>query len=150
MKPDRTAEIRRLSRPITGFAIALLAAGCGDATGPLVTTWQATFSATLAQPLSGRAAALTQAGRTQATISIENADPDTEYDWRINRGSCGAPGALLGGTASYPPLLTGTGGSASAEAALSELFQPGDTFVVRVLTAAGSEVSCATLVQIDS
>lgn len=111
----------------------VVAAGCGDATAPLVTAWRATLSPVLPYAISGRAAALTQAGRTRVTISIEGGEAAESYAWRVERGTCAAPGALVGGVASYPPLEPGTGGSADAEASLSELFRFGDDLIVRVL-----------------
>lgn len=128
--------------------------GCGDATGPLVTTWQATLTPSLAFAVGGRAAALTQGGRTQATITLDNGDPGLTYDWRLEWGTCSAPGALIGGVASYPPLEPGPGGTASAEAALAELFDTGDTFIVRVLLdgegVAVTTVACAAFQQTNS
>ncbi|MEK9501111.1 hypothetical protein [Gaopeijia maritima] len=134
MNPILRRVLRRsgLAAGAMSFGLATLT-GCGDTTAPLVTAWRATLTPVLPYAISGRAAALTQAGRTRVTISIEGAEIESSYAWRVERGTCAAPGALVGGVASYPPLEPGAGGSAEAEASLAELFQFGDDLIVRVL-----------------
>lgn len=133
-KPIFRRSVRRSGLPAGALLAGLAAlASCGDTTAPLVTAWRATLTPVLPYAISGRAAALTQAGRTRVTISIEGGEMEDRYSWRVERGTCAAPGALVGGVASYPPLEPGTGGSADAEASISELFQFGDDLIVRVL-----------------
>lgn len=149
--PRPTRRLERALGAILFSAMVFGGTGCGDSTGPLITAWKATLVAVRPYEVRGRAAALTQAGRTQATISIEGADSGVPHAWRIERGTCAAPGELQGGPASYPVLLPGGSGSASAEASIANLFHSGQSFIVRVLRSPEGETpqtaACAAFVE---
>lgn len=133
MYPDTPVHReRRWGRRFALAAAALILPACSDVTAPLVTVWRATLVPVRPSTVHGRAAALTQAGRTRITISIEDAEPGVPLRWQVERGNCRVPGAVLGGVASYPTLEPATG-AAEANAALAELFHPGDQLAVRVL-----------------
>ena len=122
---------------------------CSDSTGPIFTFWEGTLEPVPPSFVGGRVVAVTQHGRTEAGITLEDGDPGTTYGWRIDSGTCEQDGTIQGGSASYPLLLTRPGGSASAEAIISALFKPGKQFSARVFLSgegASSEVvACGDL-----
>jgi hypothetical protein len=139
--------IRRLG------ALALLAAlpGCDSATEPITTFWEGTLVPVLPATVGGRVSALTRAGRTQATILIEDAEPGVPHAWRIEKGTCEAPGALQGGIGSYPELLPDQAGTASADTSIPDLFRSGESFAARVIRSPEGgpteTVACAQLAE---
>jgi hypothetical protein len=89
---------------------------------------------------------VTQFGRTEVSIQITDGEPEVSYGWRVETGSCQNPGTIQGGDASYPGLTPGPGGTAAANATLSEVFPAKGAFAVRVfLRATGRVVSCGEL-----
>lgn len=126
-----------LSRGTPRRLCVLLAAaalgGCDNSTAPVVTTWRATLVPVLPYTVSGRAAALTQAGRTQISITIEDADAEVPHAWRVESGTCADPGDLQGGLASYPTLVPSMAGAAEAEASIASIFRSGQSLIVRVI-----------------
>ncbi len=131
----------------------LSSAGCDSATEPLTTFWEGSLEPVLPATVTGRVVALTRAGRTQASIIIEGGEGGALYRWHISEGTCAAEGDVQGGFNSYPDLTTGTGGSASAEAAFPDLFEPGQTLAARVVlrpeTGPDRLVACGALVETD-
>lgn len=144
----------RLRRFLVPFRV-LLAAGiplvlgsCSSATAPVLTTWEGTLVPEPPYVVTGRVAAVTQFGRTSASVQLQEGNPDLTYGWRINEGSCQAEGDLQGGPASYPPLNPSDFGTASGEATMAEVFREGDVYAVRVFLAAGGGeeiVACGEL-----
>jgi hypothetical protein len=126
-------------------------AACTSTTEPVTTFWDASLQPVLPATVSGTVAALTRAGRTQLTISIEGAEAEVPHIWRVESGTCAAPGTLQGGVASYPTLTPGPGGSADAEASIAEVFRSGEQFAARVLrtpeTGPEEVVACGDLVE---
>jgi hypothetical protein len=105
------------------MAVAITSiAGCRRVVEPNVVAWEGELMGAQGafDPLQGSAAALSEGNRTVASIAISGAEDTLSYVWRIRRGDCRTPGAVVGGLASYPVLEPGSGGSASADAALSE------------------------------
>jgi hypothetical protein len=133
------------------LAPALLA--CEDATSPVYTFWEASLLPIRPSLVGGRLVAVTQAGRTSAGIQIEDAEPEVVYGWRIETGTCDAPGVTQGGPGLYPSLVAGQSGTASAETSLSELFRSGKQFAGRVFRTGdgGGEqiVACGNLEETD-
>jgi hypothetical protein len=113
-------------------ACASFAGACDSTTEPVTTFWEGNLSPVLPATVTGRVVALTQAGRTQANIVMEGGEPGVLHTWRISTGTCASEGTLQGGAALYTELLPSSGGSASGNAALSELFRSGQTFAARV------------------
>ncbi len=144
----RSTPRTRLLFAVVGLCLPIL--GCGSATEPVLTTWEGELSPRPPGFIEGQVAAVTQFGRTQASIQIRNGNPDVVYTWRINAGTCDQEGLIQGGLASYQPLTPGEGGTAEANAVLDAVFRPGDQFAARVLRPdGGSEtvVACGTLEQ---
>jgi hypothetical protein len=124
---------RCLPRGILGLlflAPALMA--CGGSTAPILTFWEAALTPIRPSFVGGRVVAVTQHGRTDAGINIQDAEPEIPYGWRIDSGTCDGTGGIQGGPGLYPPLLPGRSGTASAETSLSELFKSGRQFAARV------------------
>jgi hypothetical protein len=149
-----TSKLLRGSRGILVLlAFSLLSAACSDTTAPLFTTWEGMLQPVRPNTLGGRGAAVTQFGHTVASVQIEEGEPEVSYGWRIDSGSCQEAGDTQGGPAAYRPLVTTEGGSASAEATLSQLFETGDLYAMKVFlpTGDGGEeiVACGELVQIQ-
>jgi hypothetical protein len=133
------------------LAAATSGAACSSTTEPVTTFWEATLQPALPATVGGRVAALTRNGRTQITISIEGAEADVPHMWRLESGTCAAPGTLEGGVASYPVLTAGPDGSAEAEASIAAIFRSGEQFAARVVWSpeGGAEevVACGDLVE---
>jgi hypothetical protein len=141
---------RALPRRMLGLLLlAPLLSTCSDSSAPIFTFWEGPLEPVRSSFLSGRVVAVTQHGRTDAGITIQDGDPGTTYGWRIDSGTCDQQGAIQGGTAVYPPLLPSQGGSASAETTISALFRSGKQFSARVFLSGegGSDevVACGDL-----
>lgn len=108
-------------------------AGCDTGTNPVQTRWEADLQPVPPAIVGGQVAAVTQFGRTQASIHITHGEPGSAYAWTINAGTCGSVGETQGGDAAYPVLTAGESGSASADAVLAAVFRPDQAFVARVI-----------------
>lgn len=131
------------------LSLAVLVAGGCRVLGGVdlsVDAWEGDLIASTGM-LTGSAAALSQAGRTNASIQINGGPEDAGlYGWRIRTGSCSSPGALIGGLAQYPDLDVEAGGAASADAVLNEAMPGGRNYHVVIIRAAdGAEVACGQL-----
>jgi hypothetical protein len=119
---------------------------CSSSTAPIFTQWEGDLSPIPPATVSGRAAAVTQFGRTQLSIQIQEAETDVIHGWRVDSGTCETPGEIQGGDAAYPPLVPGAGGTASSEAILPVEFRASGQFSVRVFLEVSEEtVACGTL-----
>ena len=105
---------------------------CTDSTAPLYAFWEGTLNPVRPSFVSGRVIAVTQHGKTDIGITMENGEPGLIYGWRVDSGSCQEPGQIQGGPTAYPPLLPNQGGSDSAETSVAPLFRPGKQFAARV------------------
>ena len=135
-----------------GVALLILAPflfSCSDSTTPLYAFWEGTLSPIRPSFVSGRVVAVTQQGKTDIGINMENGEPGLTYGWRVDSGGCEEVGTIQGGPAAYPPLAPGQGGSASAQTSVAPLFKPGKRFAARIFHngAGGSEevVACGEL-----
>lgn len=142
-----TTRIRALSIQTASLLLAVGSlAGCGSSTAPLLTQWEGDLLPLPPYTVGGRVAAVTQQGRTDAAVQIEEGEPEVTYGWRIETGTCQSPGTIQGGVASYPPMTPGTGGTASAETTIPDLFREKEQYSARVfLDATGEVVSCGQL-----
>lgn len=125
-----------------------LALGCSDVQGPSTTAWEGTLvPVDKATRFGGRVAAVSEASRTRASITIQKAEPSATHSWRLRAGSCDSPGELVGGVASYPELFVGASGTASAEAVLSETLRADGDYHAVVLeeTDSGAVIACGAL-----
>jgi hypothetical protein len=127
-------SVRSFGKRRTRGALALLVvtAGCSSGTAPVTTVWEATLSPVSGSVVTGTAGAVTQSGRTAATIQIRKATAGETYGWRIDSGTCSATGQIQGGAALYPPLSPDGSGTASADAGLPGAFDPGSHYAARV------------------
>ena len=137
-------------RPSVRISTVLLACGlgatCSSSTGPIFTQWEGTLIPIPPATVGGRAAAVTQFGRTEISVQINEAEPGVSYGWRVEKGSCQNPGIIQGGDATYPGLTPGAGGTATANAVISAIFPATGAFAVRVfLEASEKVVSCGDL-----
>lgn len=147
----KTGLPRHLRRVLTSLLLYPLLTSCSESSAPILTFWEGTLIPVRPSVLGGRVVAVTQHGRTDVGISIEEGESGVKYEWRIDSGTCEQSGVMQGGRASYPPLLPGLSGTASAETTISSLFKPGKQFAARVLRSpdGGSEqiVACGDLEQ---
>ncbi|MFH1764700.1 MAG: hypothetical protein ABIF09_10955 [Gemmatimonadota bacterium] len=114
------------------MAGVLLMAGCSSPTEISVLKWEGTLAPTPLSIITGRAAAVTQFGRTETSILIEDAEMGTTYGWRIDSGDCQGSGVIQGGPAQYPPLVPGEAGIVSGKTTLSEVFKADGEYAARV------------------
>ena len=150
-----TARQQRRGRPLWGVAGILctaLAAACGPATAPVVLAWEGDLTPNGPSGVSGSAAVVSQYGRTEMSILIQDAEAGATYEWRINEGGCGAAGDLVGGLAIYPDLTVQMGSSASANGNMGGMLDEDGIYAARVLgtSAAGGEivVACGELARV--
>lgn len=131
------------------FLAVTATGGCNGVLGGVdvsIVAWEGELISSTSAP-SGRAAALSQSGRTDASIQISGGpDDDGLYSWRIRTGSCASPGSLIGGLAQYPDLALEGGGSVSANAVLTDGMPAGRNYhVVLIRGADDAEVACGQL-----
>lgn len=121
-----------------GWIVAgvLLISGCSSPTEVSVLKWEGTLVPTPLSIITGRAAAVTQFGRTETSILIEDAELGTTYGWRIDSGDCQGSGVIQGGPAQYPPLVPGEAGIVSGKTTLSKVFKAGEKYAARVFRSA--------------
>jgi len=144
------APSRGFPRPFVQISALLLAGSltgaCSSSTAPIFTQWEGNLIPVPPATVGGRAAALTQFGRTEVSIQVNEGVPGVSYGWRVETGNCQNSGTVQGGTASYPQLTPGAGGTATASATLAEIFPATGAFAVRVfLEESGTVVSCGEL-----
>ena len=118
-----------------GVAFLILApfmASCSDPAAPFYAFWEGNLGPIRPNLVSGRVVAVTQQGKTDIGITMENGEAAVTYGWRVDSGGCEEVGTIQGGPASYPSLLPGQGGSASAQTSVAALFKPGKRFAARI------------------
>jgi len=143
-------KTRRYERPKsfrTGsslyLAASLFVAACSDGTSPVFTLWEGTLQPIPPSTIEGSTAAVSQFGRTEASIEIRQAEAGVTYGWRIDSGDCQAPGEVQAGLAVYPPLTADEAGTASEEAVIGVVFQSNSRIAARVyrsLEGGGEEI----------
>ncbi|MGH7482161.1 MAG: hypothetical protein ACRELV_08390 [Longimicrobiales bacterium] len=142
-------HINGLAMTTLDLAMLLTVAACGIGEGPASPVVLEGELRTIGNAvlITGSAAAVSRGDRTQATIAIHGADPESTYVWRLRVDRCSAPGTVVGGLAAYPPLLTDEAGEAAAEATLTEPLRRGHEYHAIVLTAAPPQtpVACGDL-----
>ena len=138
-----------LGQVIPLLTLIPLMSNCSSATAPVFTQWEGNLEPVLPHIISGQVAAVSQFGRTQASIQIERAEIDVTYGWRIETGNCQGSGQIQGGVAVYPQLNPDEVGTAGGETTLSTVFESGSTFAARlfrVLEGGAEQVAaCADL-----
>lgn len=67
-----------------------------------------------------------------ANISISGAVAGASHPWHVHLGTCANSGAIVGSAGSYPVLVAGTDGKASANATISAALSEGSAYSVNV------------------
>lgn len=130
----------------------LLLGGCESATEPTIVAWEGELQATPPAAVNGSVAAISQFGRTEASILLTGAEAGATYGWRINSGTCDAEGAVVGGAAVYPALTAGAQGSATENTTFAELLGTDGSYAARVFVTADEEQTvhaCAELERVQ-
>jgi len=150
-RPGSTTGFRLPGPAILVLSLALLLPGCDSPTEPTATLWEGTLAAVPPATVVGSAAAVAQFGRTLASLGIRMATEGVTYGWRIETGTCQAPGQIQGGEAMYPLLTADEVGVADADAVVAGLLRSGSSYVVRVLRDPGGSgeqaVACGQLLE---
>ena len=149
--PLRSARFSLAGSTSGVLAVLFLVVGCESSIEPTLTTWEGNLAPVFPSTVAGQVAAVSQFGRTQASIQIMEADPEVTYGWRINSGTCEQEGLIRGGVAAYEPLYPGDLGSDEASAVLGVVFRDGETLAARVYRPDGDSgetvVACGELEQ---
>lgn len=129
------------------IASAALAAGGCRVLGSVdvdVFAWEGDLVAIAGDAPGGSVAALSQNGRTIASIRITDGPMGEHvFDWRIRAGSCASPGSPLGGAATYPAIEHSAPGNSSAETVLGDTMPDSRSYhAVLIRSADGTEVAC--------
>lgn len=137
------------------LAAALLAgllAACGvtDVENPSPVGFEGSFHPDSPEALiSGSAAALTQFGTTDISLSADGLEADTTVPWLLREGDCGGDGEPFASPDVLPPLETDGEGSGAAEVAVNGSLNPEGNYVVELFEALpsrnGARVACAEL-----
>ena len=132
-------------------ALLLTSSACSEVTAPEITLWEGSLSPEAPATVAGTTAAVSQFGRTLASVRIRQATEGVDYRWGIFTGTCAAPGTLQGGTALYPLLTPDAAMTAEGETSLPGQLSAGGQYVVQVLEIGegGSEAraACGTLLE---
>jgi hypothetical protein len=91
---------------------------------------------------------LAQSGRTQTSLQLSRGQAGSTYAWRIQSGSCTAPGDVVGGLAAYPTLEVAGDGTAEGATTLSRELSPDGTYSGWIYLVTGSDeaaVACGAL-----
>lgn len=130
-------------RAVLAALLALGAAGCSDISYQAPTAWRADIDPVgpVGQAVTGSSAAASQGRRTtEAGISVDG-QPGVTYAWRINSGTCAAPGPLLGGQGAYPNITAEADGEAEViRTFISALMETGEQYQVTVLLSGTSTI----------
>ena len=118
-----------LSRILTGV---LLVAACSSPTKVRVTRWEGSLVPDPPSTITGQVAAVSQFGRTEISVLLEDAEMGTTYGWRVDSGNCQGSGSIQGGPAQYPFLVPGEGGTVSGQTAIAQVFNPDQDYAARV------------------
>lgn len=151
MQYTAVALVRRCWKGrLLALGSASILAACSSPTDTTPLAWEAELSALGPAGPTGSVALLSQYGRTDASIAIEGALPDTTYGWRINAGTCDEEGAILGGQAVYPSLTTDADGEGGRDATIGGSPGASTPYAARLLLPAdgGSVVACGELARV--
>ena len=133
---DRTADLPRANRPgrRAGRILAwvFLLAACSSPTTVRVTKWEGTLVPDPPSTVTGQVAAVSQFGRTEISLQLEDGERGTIYAWRVDSGDCEGNGLIQGGVAQYPPVVPAEGGTGSAHTAIAGMFDPDGEYAARV------------------
>jgi hypothetical protein len=89
-----------------------------------------------------------QANQTRVHIELANASPGGTHPWAVQRGRCGASGALFGTPGEYEPIEVNDDGRASVTADIPMILPRDGEYSVEVLASPTNRelvVACANL-----
>ncbi len=151
--PDSMRRERLLAPLPSLLAITFLLTGCSTGSEPENTFWEGILFPVLPSAVTGVAAVVTQFGRTDASVEIQEAEAGVLYGWRIDSGTCEAQGQIQGGTAAYPFIEPDESGVGRRNAVLSSVFISGGSYAARVylpIDGGGEEVvACGKLEEVS-
>lgn len=127
------------SAAVLALALVAALAACPDTNGlnGQALLWETLLAPDVAHPdLGGQAALVAQLGGTNAGIGIRGAPPTATYAWQVRRGTCAAPGAVVGPAGDYPELVADSVGNASAEMRINRVLSADTTYLAEVRGAA--------------
>ena len=80
--------------------------------------------------ITGTFKALALDGRTEVTVSLIGAVPNSTHPWHVHEGACNSGGMIVGDSTIYRPLQVGSTGTAAGNANLSmELNEASDYYI---------------------
>lgn len=82
--------------------------------------------------ITGTSRALVAQGRTQLTITIENAQPGANFTWVVREGRCGEQGAVVGAANSYRALAVDSQGKAGTTMEIAARLDEAKDYVVEL------------------
>ena len=85
--------------------------------------------------LSGTSRALVAEGKTQLTITIENAQPGANFTWVVREGKCGEAGMVVGVASSYMALAVDSQGKAGTTTEIAARLDEAKDYVVELYAA---------------
>lgn len=142
-----TGSFKYLFVPVVSAALA--AGGCRvlGSVDVNVFAWEGELVPVAGEAPHGTVAALTQNGRTFASIQVTDGPMGEHvFDWRIRAGSCAEPGAVLGGAATYPPIEHSAPGTTTSEAVFGDTMPDTRSYhAVLSRSEDGAELACADL-----
>jgi hypothetical protein len=69
--------------------------------------------------ITGTFKALSLDGRTEVSVALNGAVPESTHPWHVHEGGCNSGGPIVGGATTYPALQVGSVGTASANVNLN-------------------------------
>ena len=107
----------------------------------------------LPNAVTGVAAAVSQFGRTDASVEIREAEAGVLHGWRIDSGTCEAQGLIQGGIAAYRLIEPDETGIGRGDAVVPSVFISGGSYAARVylpIDGGGQEVvACGDLAEVS-
>ena len=82
--------------------------------------------------ITGTSRALVNEGRTQLTVTIENAPAGASFAWVVREGNCGERGEVVGASSSYASLSVDSQGKAGATADIAARLDEAKDYVVEL------------------
>lgn len=80
--------------------------------------------------ITGTFQAMVLDGRTQVSVSLNGAVPNSAHPWHVHEGACNSGGTIVGDSTAYPVLQVGSTGTAAANVDLGlELNEASDYYV---------------------
>lgn len=96
-------------------------------------TYSGTLTASSGSGIGGSASGTTARDSTHATVSVTGATPGATLPWHIHEGTCATANApVVGNAASYPALVVGADGRASATAHVTVGLNEAKNYIINV------------------